>query len=195
MFRRAFALLAASALTVGPLILSVSPSTPAGAATTSCSSITKRAIIAEGFKGAISPTITSYNFKKPSTNQPNALGTTIDFGSKAVVIACVSPTDIAKLSAFAKSGIKPVMTSQQYMNYLVKQSTGAMKKTLVGGVSDYLDFGNGKEDGVGSLSTAGSIRLDSWVAGGYIFLTFSQPATGTPSAALLKLIHQTESTF
>ncbi len=195
MFRRTFALLAASALTASPLVVTVGQSTRASAATASCSSLTKGAIVSDGFKNTISATITSYNYQKPSSNQPNALGTTIDFGPKAVVIACVSPKDIAKLSVTAQGGGKPTMSAQQYMKYLVKQSAGAMKKTPVGGVNDYLDFGNGKEDGVGSLSTAGSIRLDAWVARGYIFLTFSQPASSTPSAALLKLIHSTGSTF
>jgi hypothetical protein len=195
MFRRTFGLLAATALIVSPLIVTVGQSAPASAATATCSSLTKGAIASDGFKNVISPTITSYHYKRLSSNQPNALGTTIDFGPKAVVIACVSPKDISKLSSIAQGGSKPAMSAQQYMKYLVKQSAGAMKKTLVGGVNDYLDFGNGKEDGVGSLSTAGSIRLDAWVARGYIFLTFSQPASSTPSAALLKLIHSTGSTF
>ena len=93
------------------------------------------------------------------------------------------------------AGSKTTMSANAYMAYVVKQAAGAMKKTPVGGVSDYLDFGNGKEDGIGSLSKAGSIRLDAWVAGGYIFLTFSQPASATPTPALLKFIKYTTSNF
>jgi hypothetical protein len=84
------------------------------------------------------------------------------------------------------------MTATQYLAYIVKGSAGAMKKTAVGGVSDFLDFGNGKEDGVGSLSTAGSLRLDAWVAGKYVVLTFSAPAAAVPSKSLLAFIKSTQ---
>ena len=70
-----------------------------------------------------------------------------------------------------------------------------MKKTAVSGVSDYLDFGNGKEDGLGSTSTAGSVRLDAWVSGNFIFLTFAAPALQTPSKPLLALIKSTGTMF
>ena len=84
------------------------------------------------------------------------------------------------------------MTATQYLSYMAKQSAGAMKNTPVGGVADYLDLGNGKEDGVGSTLTAGSIRLDAWVAGGkFIILTFSAPASATPSQSLLAFIKST----
>lgn len=107
-------------------------------------------------------------------------------------MGCVSPVDIAKYSVAANGAKKPVMTATQYLAYVVKQSAGAMKKTPVGGVSDYLDFGNGKEDGVGSTSNAGSLRLDAWVAGKYVILTFSAPAVATPPAALLAFIKSTQ---
>ena len=96
------------------------------------------------------------------------------------------------ISVAANGAKKPVMTATQYLAYVVKQSAGAMKKTPVGGVSDYLDFGNGKEDGVGSTAKAGSLRLDAWVAGKYVILTFSAPAVATPPAPLLAFIKSTQ---
>jgi len=170
----------------------ISITSAAQAASGSCSSITKALVVADGYKAATGPTITPYNFANTSANQANALGTTIDFGAKALVVGCVSPADIAKYSVAANGAKKPVMTATQYLAYVVKQSAGAMKKTPVGGVSDYLDFGNGKEDGVGSTSKAGSLRLDAWVAGKYVILTFSAPAVATPPAALLAFIKSTQ---
>ena len=170
--------------------LSLTPA--AQAASGSCSSITKAIVIADGYKLATGPTTMSYNFTTPSANQANALGTTIDFGAKALVVGCVSPTDIAKYSVLAQGSKKPTMSATQYLAYVVKQSAGAMKKTAVGGVSDYLDFGNGKEDGVGSTANAGSLRLDAWVAGKFVILTFSAPAVATPPAALLSFIKTTK---
>jgi len=163
----------------------------ANAATSHCDSITKAVVTAAGYTAATEPVITKYNFKKPSANAANALGTTIDFGPKALVVGCVSPAEIAKLSAAAQGKGKPAMTATKYLEYMAKKSAGAMKKTSVGGVTDYLDFGNGKEDGLGSTAKAGSVRLDTWVAGKYIILTFSQPAAATPSNSLLSFIKTT----
>ena len=171
------------------LAAGVSFSPVAQAATGSCASITKALVVADGYKSASTPKLTPYNFANTSANEPNALGTTIDFGAKALVVGCVSPADIAKYSGSKK----PAMTATQYLASVVKQSAGAMKKTAVGGVSDYLDFGNGKEDGVGSTAKAGSLRLDAWVAGKYVILTFSTPAVATPPAALLAFIKSTQS--
>ena len=174
----AFSLLAAG--------LATTPASQAAAG--SCSSITKALVVADGYKNATGPKITPYNFANTSANEANALGTTIDFGAKALVVGCVSPADIAKYAGSMKS-----MTATQYLASVVKASAGAMKKTPVGGVADYLDFGNGKEDGVGSTSKAGSLRLDAWVAGKYVILTFSAPAVATPPAALLAFIKSTQS--
>lgn len=157
-----------------------------------CSRLTLAVVKGDGFTKATPAMTTPYNYTKASANAANALGTTIDFGAKALVISCVSPADIAKLSVQAQGSMKPPMTAPQYMNYLVTQSDGAMKKTLVGGVADYLDYGNGKEDGLGSTSSAASVRLDAWVAGSYIVLAQTEPA-GPPSAALLKFIASTKS--
>lgn len=164
----------------------------AGAASASCASITKSLVVSDGYTMATGPVITPYNYAKASANAANALGTTIDFGPQALIVSCVSPSDIAKLSAQAG---KKTMSATAYMNYMVSQSQGAMTKTPVGGVNDYLDFGNGKEDGLGSLSKAGSLRLDAWVAGNYIFLGFSQPASQTPSKSLLNFIKSTTTLF
>jgi hypothetical protein len=184
---------AAGLLVAGSLTLGAGFSTIAGAATTTsaCSAITKAAVVPDGFTGATSPKITNYNYSKPSANAANSLGTTIDFGAKALVVSCVSPADIKKLSVTAQGASKPAMTATQYMAYMVKQSAGAMKKTPVGDVSDYLDFGSGKEDGLGSTAKAGSVRLDAWVAGNYIVLTFTAPVATTPSKALLSFIKTT----
>jgi hypothetical protein len=163
---------------------------PANAATQSCASITKALVVSDGYTAATGPVVTAYNYTKISANPANALGTTYDFGAKALVVACVSPADIAKLVGKGK----PTMTADAYLAKMAKDSAGAMKKTMVGGVSDYLDFGNGKEDGLGSTMSAGSIRLDAWVAGGkYIVLTFSGPASSTPSKALLAFIKSSNS--
>ena len=176
-------------LTGGMGILSVEA---AGASSPTCASITKAVVVGDGYTLATGPKITAYNYKTVSANQANALGTTIDFGAKALVVGCVSPADIAKLSVTAQGKSKPAMTATQYLSYMAKQSAGAMKNTPVGGVADYLDLGNGKEDGVGSTLTAGSIRLDAWVAGGkFIILTFSAPASATPSQSLLAFITST----
>ena len=67
-----------------------------------------------------------------------------------------------------------------------------MKRKMYRPVTDYLDFGNGKEDGVGSLSSAKSLRLDAWVANGkYVILTFSQPAAAVAPKALLAFMKST----
>ncbi|HEY4898209.1 MAG TPA: hypothetical protein VIH79_00635 [Candidatus Nanopelagicaceae bacterium] len=174
------------------LIAGVTLTPAAQAATASCSSITKAVVVADGYKSTSGPTTTPYNFTNTSVNQANALGTTIDFGAKALVVGCVSPSDIAKFSVLAQGSKKPIMNATQYLAYVVKQSAGAMKKTAVGGVSDYLDFGNGKEDGVGSTANAGSLRLDAWVAGKFVILTFSAPAAATPPTALLSFIKTTK---
>jgi hypothetical protein len=182
-----------TATLIAALTTTGAATTSASAASSSCASITKNLITSEGFTGVTGPTVTPYNYVTASANEANALGTTYDFGPKAIIVGCVAPSDIAKLSAAA--GSKTTMSAAAYMAYIVKQSAGAMTKTPVAGVSDYLDFGNGKEDGVGSLLSAGSIRLDAWVAGHYIFLTFSQPASSTPTAALTKFIHFTTANF
>lgn len=181
-----------STISLSLLIGALSFVPAAQAASGSCASITKALVVADGYKSAVGPTTLHYNFANTAANQANAMGTTIDFGAKALVVGCVSPIDIAKYSVAINGAKKPAMTATQYLAYVVKQSTGAMKKTAVGGVSDYLDFGNGKEDGVGSTSKAGSLRLDAWIAGKYVILTFSAPAIATPPAPLLAFIKSTQ---
>lgn len=177
-----------SAILFTGLVSVSSFSISANAATPTCGAITKAVVVADGYSKATTPVVTTYNYKKSSANAANSLGTTIDFGSKALVVACVSPADIKKLSIAAQGASKPTMSATQYMAYMVKQSAGAMTKKSVGGVSDFLDMGNGKEDGLGSTAKAGSLRLDAWVAGKYIVLTFSAPATATAPKALLAFI-------
>jgi hypothetical protein len=153
-------------------------------------------MVKEGFTQATGPVVTPYNYANMNKNAANALGTTYDFGANAIVIGCLSPSDIAKLSVQAQGSMKPALSAQQYMNYMVKQSAGAMNKTPVAGVNDYLDFGNGKEDGLGSTMKMGSVRLDAWVAGNYIFLGFSGPVKSPkPSTALVNFIKYTEQNF
>jgi hypothetical protein len=166
---------------------------PSGAATkATCSSLTKSLLVSKGFSGATGPVVTHYNYSNAAKNSANALGTTYDFGAKAIVIGCVSPSDITKLAKQAGKA----MTAQQYMNYMVQQSAGAMNKTVVAKTNDYLDFGSGKEDGLGSTDKMGSVRLDAWVAGGYIFLGFSGPVTSSKaSPALQSLIRWTEANY
>ena len=82
------------------------------------------------------------------------------------------------------------------MTYMVHQSAGSMAATPVAGTTDYLDFGSGKEDGLGSTMTMSSVRLDAWVAGGHIFLGFSGPVTSNKaSAPLVKFIQWTEANY
>ena len=190
--RRTSILSTSAILIAGLITVSASFSLSANAAFPSCSAITKSAVIADGYTKATAPVVTAYNYAKSSANAANSLGTTIDFGAKALVVACISPADIKKLSIAAQGASKPAMTATQYMDYMVKQSAGAMTKKSVGGVSDYLDLGNGKEDGLGSTAKAGSLRLDAWVAGKFIVLTFSAPASATPPKALLSFIKTTE---
>lgn len=190
--RRTSILSMSAILIAGLITVSSSFALSANAATPSCSAITKSAVIADGYTNASTPVVTTYNYAKPSTNAANSLGTTIDFGAKALVVACVSPADIKKLSIAAQGASKPAMTATQYIAYMVKQSAGAMTKKSVGGVSDYLDLGNGKEDGLGSTAKAGSLRLDAWVVGKFIVLTFSAPASATPPKALLSFIKTTQ---
>ena len=174
-------------ISVALLAAGISIAPVSQAAGGSCASITKALVVADGYKSATGPKITPYNFANTSANEANAQGTTIDFGAKALVVGCVSPADIAKYS-----GGKKTVTATQYLASVVKAAAGAMKKTPVGGVSDYLDFGNGKEDGVGSTATAGSLSLDAWVAGKYVIFTFSAPAVATPPAALLAFVKTTQ---
>ena len=176
--------------TLGSTAVAFGSASASSTSTPSCAAITKAVVLADGYSAATGPKITKYNYTNTAKNAANALGTTIDFGAKALVVGCVSPSDIAKLS---KAAGKSTMTATQYMAYMVKQSAGAMKATKVGGVTDYLDFGNGKEDGLGSLSTAVSLRLDAWVVGNFIVLGFSQPAMAAPSSALLHFIASTKS--
>ena len=180
---------------LAPMTIVASSAATAGASSmmsATCSSLTKSLVASKGFTQATGPVITPYNYTNASKNAPNALGTTYDFGAKALVVSCVSPSDIAKLSKQAGKS----MTAQQYMAYMVKQSAGAMNKTLVAGTNDYLDFGNGKEDGLGSTDKMGSVRLDAWVAGGYIFLGFSGPVTSPKaSPAVQSLIKWTEANY
>ncbi len=188
--------LLAAAIVVAPLsAVSVGVLNAGATSTTSCASITQKVVVADGYKKAAKAKVTPYNYKKLSANAANSLGTTIDFGAKALVVSCVSPSDIKKLSVIAQGSKKPTMTAQQYMNYMVKQSAGAMKKTKVGPVYDYLDFGNGKEDGLGSTSSAGSVRLDAWVAGNYIILTFSAPVVNPAPQQLINFMKTTLKDF
>ena len=176
-----------AALAIGGLSGFTADALPAGAATTSpCHSITKAQAIAAGFTSASGPTVTPYNDRNVSANATNALGATIDFGPKALVVSCVSPADLKVLSVAAQGTKKPTMTATQYLRYLVRTSGGSMKAQSIGGIPNYVDFGNGKEDGLGSTSTARSVRLDSFVAGRYIILTQTTPAVSTPSQSLKK---------
>jgi hypothetical protein len=193
--RKLGSLTSAAVMSAGLLTISIGAVSASAAVTVTnqCKNLTKSALVADGFTKASKPKVTPYNYKKPSKNAANALGTTYDFGSKSVVVACLSPSDLQKFSVQAQGKSKPTMTAEQYMAYMVQQSQGAMTATQVGGVTDYLDFGNGKEDGVGSTSKAGSVRLDAWVAGNYIYLTFIAPVRSqTPPPALLSLISSTQ---
>ena len=164
----------------------------AGATTiTGCGLITHSMIKADGFDSSTGPYVTDYNYAKPSKNPANALGQTIDFGAKALVVSCLDPAHLA--AAWKVEGFSGKATNAtDFMTKLVAASAGAMTKTKVGPVNDYLDFGNGKEDGLGSLSTAKSLRLDAWVANGkYVILTFTAPAAAKASTPLLNFINST----
>jgi len=181
----------------GLLLASIQLSASANAISNAqgCAAITQALVVGDGFTKATAPVITAYNYAKSSANAANSLGTTFDFGAKALVVGCVSPSDIAKLSISAQAKGKPTMTATQYMAFMVKDSAGAMKKTAAGPVTTYLDFGNGKEDGLGSTAKAKNLRLDAWVVGNYIILTFSAPASVKASAPLLAFMKSTKTLF
>ncbi len=167
-------------------------SSGAGATTvTGCGLITHSLIKADGFDSSTGPYVTDYNYAHPSKNAANALGQTIDFGTKALVVSCLDPAHLAvawKVQGFAGKATN----ATDFMTKLVAASAGAMTKTKVGPVTDYLDFGNGKEDGLGSLSTAKSLRLDAWVANGkYVILTFMAPAVSKAPTTLINFMNST----
>ena len=179
----------AIAALIAPLALSTSASASSMASSATCASITKALVVSQGFTGATAPVVTPFNYVDETKNAANAVGTTIDFGAKALVVGCVSPADIAKSGGAKQS-------AQQYMDAMVKDSAGAMIKTPVAGVNDYLDFGNGKEDGLGSTSAMRSVRLDAWVAGKYVFFGFSGPVRSPKaSPALVKFIKWTQGQY
>jgi hypothetical protein len=187
---RKTSLLLSAALTVATLGLGTATGVSAATPTpVGCAALTKAVLVHDGFTAATGPVVTPYNYKKASANQTNAIGTTIDFGAKAIVISCVSPADIAAVHP------KNTPTATAYMASIVKDSAGAMVKKMVGGVADYLDFGNGKEDGLGSMSKAAGLRLDAWVAGRYLVFADTTPASVVPSKALLNFIATTISTL
>lgn len=188
--------LLASMVTIGGVVTAAAAST-----TSTCNTINLSLMKSLGFSKAISPTVTPYSYTNGRKNAANALGTTIDFGSKALIVGCVSPSDIAKLSADAGSP-KKALTAAQYMAYMVKQSydpttkANAMQPTPVAGTTDYLDFGDGAQDGVGSTLSLGVVRLDAWVVGNYIFLGFSGSANVPhPSAPLVAFMKWTQTHF
>lgn len=181
----------AVATLLGSLVL-VSPAVSGASAAKGCGALTLQAVKADGYTAATGPSVTPYNYANANANAANAVGTTIDFGKSALIVGCLDPAHLA--SAWKAQGFAgKATTAQAFMADLVAASQGAMTATKVGGVTDYLDYGNGKEDGLGSLSKAASLRLDAWVANGkYVVLTFSAPA-GPPSKALLRFISTTQS--
>jgi hypothetical protein len=123
-----------AALTAGVTGLVALPALSGSASATtkssapSCQSITRAQVIAAGFSGASAPTVTAFNDKKLTANPPNSLGETIDFGSKALAVGCATPTDLKALSVAANGASKPALTAPQYLQYLAKNSAGAMKR-------------------------------------------------------------------
>ena len=107
-----------------------------------------------------------------------------------MIVGCLDPTHLG--AAWKAQGFSGTATNASaFMSQLVAASAGAMTKTKVGPVWDYLDYGNGSEDGLGSLASARSLRLDAWVTNNkYVLVTFSAPA-GSPSKALLAFIAST----
>ena len=184
--RRITNLIGSAALLASVCTVAATGSIASAATANKCGQLTLSAIKSYGFTKATGPKITQYNFTKSSANAANALGETIDFGAKALVISCVTPSDIAKLSV--QAGGKKTWTAQQYMNWMVKDSAGAMKATPTAGTTSYLDFGSGKEDGLGSTVKATSVRLDAFVFHNYILMIQTAPVSVKPSAALSAFI-------
>jgi hypothetical protein len=104
----------------------VATAASASTAKSSCASVTKKLVVSDGFTQATGPKVTKYDYKHPKKNAANALGTTIDFGAKALIVGCVSPRDLVHLS---KQAGKKTMSATAYMKYMVAQSGGAMTKT------------------------------------------------------------------
>lgn len=184
--RRITNLIGSFALLASVFTVAATGSIASASTTNKCGQLTLSTIKSYGFTKATGPKITQYNFTKSSANAANALGETIDFGARALVISCVTPSDIAKLSV--QAGGKKTWTAQQYMNWMVKDSAGAMKATPTAGTTSYLDFGNGKEDGLGSTVKATSVRLDAFVFHNYILMIQTAPVSVKPSAALSAFI-------
>ncbi len=184
--RRITNLIGSFALLASVFTVAATGSIASASTTNKCGQLTLSTIKSYGFTKATGPKITQYNFTKSSANAANALGETIDFGARALVISCVTPSDIAKLSV--QAGGKKTWTAQQYMNWMVKDSAGAMKATPTAGTTSYLDFGNGKEDGLGSTVKATSVRLDAFVFHNYILMIQTAPLSVKPSAALSAFI-------
>jgi hypothetical protein len=169
---------AATGLALQPSVVGASSVAPKGLSP-ACTLITQRQVVAAGFSRATAPKITPFNSKNIGANPANSLGETIDFGARALVVGCASPADLRALSSASAGKSTPTMSASQYVEYLVKTSAGAMKSERIGGVAGFIDYGNGKEDGLGSTSTAGSVRLDTFAAGGYVINFFSSPISST----------------
>ncbi len=191
--RRITALIGSTALLAGSLTFAATGTIASAASANKCGQLTLSTIKSYGFSQATAPKITQYNYQKASANAMNALGETIDFGAKALVVSCVTPSDIAKLSV--QAGGKKTWTAQRYMQWMVKDSDGAMTATPTVNTTSYLDFGNGKEDGLGSTMSAKSVRLDAFVFHKYIIMVQTAPVSVKPSAALTKFIKGCEAIF
>ena len=191
--RRITTLLGSTALLASIFTVTATGSIASATTANKCGQLTLSAIKSYGFTKATGPKITQYNFKKESANAANALGETIDFGAKALVISCVTPSDIAKLSV--QAGGNKSWTAARYMQWMVKDSAGAMKATPTVNTTSYLDFGSGKEDGLGSTVSSSSVRLDAFVFHKYIIMVQTAPVSVKPSAALTKFIKAAEMIF
>jgi hypothetical protein len=172
-----------SALT---LTLAGLPLLTSGVATAAsgCGVLTSALVTSAGYTHALSPVVTPYNYTMTSANETNALGTTYDFGVHATVVSCVAPRDIKKLAKAAK--VKN--SAAAYLAWMVKDSNGTMIPTTIGSTKDWVDYGNGKEDGLGSFVSDTSIRLDAFRAGRYIILIQTSPALTAAVPPLQRLV-------
>jgi hypothetical protein len=154
MFLRPITSLLTAALLASTVATVTASAAGAAKTPTGCSALTRSLVAADGYSSATGPVVTADNYKNVDANAANAVGTTYDFGAQALIVGCLDPAHLG--AAWKAQGFSGKATNAQgFMDQLVKASSGAMTKTKVGPVTDYLDYGNGngngKEDGLGSL--------------------------------------------
>jgi hypothetical protein len=85
--RRFTTLIGSATLLASSLTVAVTDTVASAATDAKCAQLTLSTIKSYGFTKATGPVITQYNYKTAWANAMNALGETIDFGAKALVVS------------------------------------------------------------------------------------------------------------